>query len=264
MIVYLDVLLIENFIVNLFLMYITAQTVRMKPRISSLVLAALLGAMYAIGAVLSNFQYFFMVPLKFIVAIIMIFIVFRKNKMLFIIKSSILFILFSMMLAGLCIFIELDNSISSILIFDRFSYKILLSAIMIIYIIIHRIITYISDRNELDNLIFDIEIVTENSSRKVRAFFDTGNELREPATNLPVIIVEKGVLLEEEVSEKNKFIIPYRVVNGDGGKLEGFKPKYIKIHNKEKVLERQVIIAICDNNLSSMNDYNALLSRGIL
>lgn len=264
MIVYLDVLLIENFIVNLFLMYITTQTVRMRPKISTLILSALLGAIYAVGAVLSNFQYFFMVPLKFIAAIIMIFIVFRKNKILFIIKSSALFILYSMLLAGLCIFIELDNNISGILIFDRFSYKILLSSIMIIYIIIHRIITYISDRNELENLIFDIEIITENSSKSVRAFFDTGNELREPATNLPVIIVEKGLLTQEETDEKNKFIIPYRVVNGDGGKLEGFKPKYVKIHNKETILERQVIIAFCEERLSSMNDYNALLSRGIL
>jgi len=264
LIIYLDVLLIENFIVNIFLLYITTQTLRINTKLRYLILAALIGAMYAIGAVLSNFHYFFMVPLKFITAIIMIYIVFRKNKIIFIIKGSILFILFSMMLAGLCIFIELNNNISSITIFNKFSYKILLSAIMIIYVIVHRIITHISERNELENLIFDIEIVTEDNIKKLRAFFDTGNELREPATNLPVIIVEKRLFLDEEINEKNKFIIPYRVVSGDGGRLEGFKPRYVKIYNKEKVFERQVIVAFCDNHLSIMNDYNALLSRGIL
>lgn len=264
MIVYLDVLLIENFIVNLFLLYITIQTVRMKLKLSSLVLSALLGGIYAMVAVISNFQFFYMVPLKIIVAIIMIYIVFRNNNMLFILKSSIIFILYSMMLAGLCIFIELNNNAGAKLIFDRFSYKILLSAIMIIYVIIHRIITYIIDRSELENLIYDIEIVTDTSIKKIRAFFDTGNELREPATNLPVIIVDREFFPYNESNYKNKFIIPFKVVNGGRGNLEGFKPNFVKIYKKEKVYERQVIIALSETHLSSMNDYNALLSRGIL
>ena len=47
--------------------------------------------------------------------------------------------------------------------------------------------------------------------------------------------------------------------------LIGFKPEYINIHiDNEKIETRDVIIAFCEYKLSKDNDYNGLMSRGIL
>ena len=48
----------------------------------------------------------------------------------------------------------------------------------------------------------------------MRAFLDTGNELREPATNLPVLIVERDIFYDINLSKYDKFYIPYKVING--------------------------------------------------
>ncbi|KEI17872.1 sigma-E processing peptidase SpoIIGA [Clostridium haemolyticum] len=261
MILYLDIFILENFMVNFFLLYITTQTLRLKQKILYVILASIIGTAYAMFMVYSKFQYFFNIPLKFFIAIIMILIVFRKKNLLFLFKATVVFIIYSMLLAGICIFIEI-NGTNNILV--GFSYKYLILAIMFFYIVIHRLVSYIRDRNEINNFIYEIDIVMNDITKKVKAFLDTGNELREPVTNLPVMIVEKSIIPISELNTQNKFIIPYRVVNGFTGKLEGFKPKYIEVHKKNTVEKREVIIALCDNGLSELNDYNALLSRGII
>jgi len=122
----------------------------------------------------------------------------------------------------------------------------------------------VQDRREIASLIYEVDIVTNSDVRKVRAFLDTGNELREPVTNLPVMIVEKEALNDLEIKSKDKFYIPYKVINGFSGMLEGFKPKYINIHSDNGIEQKEVIVALCNNMISEVRDYNALLSRGIL
>ncbi|NFO99213.1 sigma-E processing peptidase SpoIIGA [Clostridium botulinum] len=262
-ILYLDIFIIENFIVNFFLLYITTQTLRLKQNIVYVILASVIGTIYAVLMVYSRFRYFFNVPLKMFIAIIMILIVFRKKNLLFLFKATVMFVIYSMLLAGICIFIEFNN-FNSNTILSKFSYKYLILAIMVFYIVIHRLVSYIRDRNEISNFIYEIDIVMDDFTKKVKAFLDTGNELREPATNLPVMIVEKSVISISELNTDKKFVIPYRVVNGFTGELQGFKPKYIQVHRKNTVEKREVIVALCNNGLSELNDYNALLSRGII
>lgn len=264
MVVYIDILFIENFIVNLFLLYVTAQTLKIRIRMLNIFLSAVLGSLYAVTTIYMNFMYLSNIPIKFMVALIMILILFRKKDFWFNMKSTIILALCSMLLAGLCIFIEFNKNLSFSMKYGGFSYKILLSALMIIYIVLHRIIVYVKDRQDITRLTFEVEIVTDDFQKKVNAFIDTGNELREPITNLPVMIVEKEILKNLNIKEEEKFIIPYRVVNGYAGKLEGFRPKLIRVFKENKAEDYQVIVAFCDEKLSALNDYNALLSRGIL
>lgn len=264
MVLYLDVFIIENFIVNLFLLYITTQTLRIKENIIYIILSAILGTAYALIMIYTRFLYFFNIPLKIIVAIVMILIVLRKKDIALIVKATLIFIFYSMLLAGICIFLEININHSIYNKLGIFSYKYLVLAIMTIYIVIHRIVNYIRDRNECTSFIYEVDIVMDNCTEYVKAFLDTGNELREPATNLPVMIVEKECLRDLKMNEDKKFTIPYRVVNGFTGELYGFKPKYINIHKKDKIEKREVIVALCNNGLSELNEYNALLSRGII
>jgi stage II sporulation protein GA (sporulation sigma-E factor processing peptidase) len=198
-------------------------------------------------------------------ALLMIFIVFYRSTILFYTKALFVYLLYSMVLAGLCFFIELNYNggfqLNSL--FYNFSYKKLMLALILLYLTINRLVLFIRNRIELSSLIFSIDIVFKNGEKTVKAFLDTGNELIEPATNLPVMILESE-LMDRIIEDKETFYIPYRVINGEANKLKGFKPEFIRIHKGEKIETRQVIVALCENKLSSMGDYNALLSRGII
>ena len=146
----------------------------------------------------------------------------------------------------------------------NFPYEWLFISLMVLYITIDRLVIYVKDRNKVFTLIYDVDIVFRNKSKTVRAFLDTGNELREPATNLPVVIVEKSVFENVNLEGMDKFYIPYRVINGKCGKLQGFKPDVVKINFGQEIKYREVIIAICKDKLSKFDDYHALLSRGVI
>lgn len=228
-------------------------------------LAATIGSMYVITLVYPQLKGFSTALFKIIVAVILVLISFRKRKIMFNLKALAIFILYSMMLAGACLFMQYNESCDiSNFVIKNFSHNKLMISIMIIYMIIDRVVVYIKERKDLSNLVYDIDIVLKSSEKNIKAFLDTGNELREPSTNLPVIIVEKSVFKDVDLKAYDKFYIPYRVVSGQGGNLQGFKPEYIKIYEGNKTATREVIVAFCEERLSDFNDYEALLSRGVM
>jgi stage II sporulation protein GA (sporulation sigma-E factor processing peptidase) len=266
LVIYLDALIIENFIVNYFLLYITSRTVRIKVKLWRFILSSLIGAAYVFTKIYPTLDVFTSLIFKITIALIMILLLFREKNLLFNVKALLIYMLYSMLLAGFCLFIVFNKQsyIDDYSSLYNFSYKKLMLAIIIIYLILDRLVIYIKDRKELKSLIFTVDIVNNHIEKKVLAFLDTGNELREPATNLPVMIIEKKYFNDFYLNEKDAFHIPYQGVNGSVGKFLGFKPEYIKIHYGKEIRQREVVIALCENKLSNLNDYNALLSRGII
>lgn len=266
MVLNLDVLILENILVNYFLLYLTSQTVRIKSSFKTIILPAAIGGFYVITIIFQSLKVFTLFPFKMLTAFIMILILFRKKGFIFNFKALAIYILYSMLLAGLCFYIEINknfNLYSNLIVF-KFGYKKLLLSLIIVYLLIDRIIIYIKDRKEIKSLIYTVDIINKSKEKSITAFLDTGNELREPATNLPVMIIEKQYIEDFYINDKEKLYIPYKAVDGQGGKLIGFKPEYIVIHFGKEVKKVEVVVAFCNNKLSDINDYHALLSRGII
>ncbi|GAA0121528.1 MAG: sigma-E processing peptidase SpoIIGA [Clostridium argentinense] len=266
MVIFLDEILFENFLVNLFILSITLQTIKKKTKFTKEIISAAFGSLYVLVMVIPRLNFLHGRLFNVIMAFIMIIICLRKEGKLICIKGTVIFILYAMLLAGATYYFSLNNNPK--LLFNnamfKFNYKKIVLSGMILYLIINRVVVYVKDRKILHNYIYTIDIFVNNKKLTVKGFLDTGNELREPITDLPVIIVEKDVLKELELTNYAKYSIGYSVVNGKDGKLEGFKPDSISIAFEENVVLKDAIIAFCDNKLSKGNDYNALLPRGII
>lgn len=263
MIVYIDVLLIENFIINFFLLLITTKTLRSKVKKVRLVFSSILGSMYVFTMFIKELKYLTILPVKLFVAIIMISIILNKASLLNKIKGSVIFIIYSMTLGGICLFLNNSGIVTDLnkISIINFTYKKLLLALIIIYLTLSRIYAEIKDTIHVKQLIYKIDIVYKDKLFSVEAFLDTGNELREPITNLPVIIIEESIFNGIDLSNMEKYYIPYKDVSGSMGKLLAFKPSYVVLHEKDRIENKEFIIAITKTKLSSENTYNALLSR---
>jgi len=131
------------------------------------------------------------------------------------------------------------------------------------------------------DLICDLEIGINKKSITIKAYMDSGNVLKDPLTEDPVVIVEKSKMekivhldrLEiygegcsnyERGDDKLKIrLIPFKSIGSQNGMLIGIKPEYIKINYNEKIIEkRSVIIALYDKKIS--RDYQALVGLEIL
>ncbi len=266
LIVWVDVMILENIIVNYFLLIITAQTLSIKLKNIRAIISSAAAGLYTLVIFYDKLKFFTILPIKLLVVILIIYGAFGKNKLIFILKSTLIYLLYTFVLAGLIFFLEYRNMGNPAYgYYENFNTKWLIIALMLLYIIIYRVFSFIISRRKLNNYTYNVEIFTKSSSFTVSALLDTGNELKEPITNLPVIIVEKSAVSDIDTSLYEKLYIPYKVVSGQASFLEAFKPEKVKIsYDKDNFQYKNAVIGISDIKLSEFNEYQALLSRDII
>lgn len=266
MVVFLDVLLLENFLVNIFILRTTVQTIRKKTSTKRLIIAAIVGSSYVIALVIPWLEFLTVTPFKILMAMVMIVIAIGYKDVGALVKGTVIFIVYSMFLAGIAFYIAIQDNpnLDYSAVIYKFSYKNIILSLMALYLVVNKIVMYVKERKQVMSYIYDIEICIDGIKTTVKAFLDTGNELKEPATNLPVIIVERDIFMMVNLNNHNLYSIPYSVVSGYAGNLIGIKPDGIKIKIDGNLKEEKVILAFCDEKLSKHNDYNGLLPRGII
>lgn len=141
-----------------------------------------------------------------------------------------------------------------------------------------------------NDIFYDIEIYAEGKKIETKAMIDTGNMLKEPITNTPVIIVEHTLLyeaiskqilnnideillgnfnnIEDEIKEKyvtKLRFIPFSSIGKANGMLLGIKADKVVIRNDERTKEiEKVILAIYNKSLTKRGEYRALLGINII
>lgn len=265
MVIYIDILLAENFIINLFLLLVSLKILRYR-YYRTIYLAATIGSFYTL-VLFTDYKILVTLPFKFIVVILMIMISTKNINLLNLIKSGATFIILSFTLCGVTFAFSMienyDNFLSNYSI-NNYSIKYLVLSLMLFYIAIVRISDYLKDRSLVNNFIFDVEISNKDRSVVIKGLLDTGNGLREPVTNLPCIIIESDFLKEFDIKSDEEFSIPYSTI-GEFGSLKGFKSKKVRIRREDSEWKNiEVIVCKCKNKLSKNNEFNALLSRGVV
>lgn len=265
--IYIDVIILENFIVNLFILLITLKIIREKIKNSRVIIAALIGAIYTIVLMIPKLKLFTTIPFILLVAFLMITISLNKTSFLKRLKSTGVFIITSVTLSGLCFMFSMwqnPYSMGSEFTISSYSLKYLIISLMIIYISYERITTYLREKSVVANFTFDLEITLDGVKSVVKGFLDTGNELREPVTNLPCIIIEENYLSSYVFREENAYYINYSAI-GFSGKIKGFKSDNMRVRREgQDWRDVSAIICPCKDILSRENEFNALLSRGIV
>lgn len=267
--IYLDVLLIENCIVDMVLLKLTSNLIKVKVSNKRLIVASIIGSLYTLTLVFKSLNFLTIIPIQLLVSYLLVSIIMGKSKVKFKIKGTGIFLLSSIMLSGLCYGLSLwrygNYNINSEYTSVNYSIKTVIISIMILYLLSDRVISFLKDRISTTNFIYDVEVTVNGISYLIKGFLDTGNSLREPTTNLPCIIVEEKIISLKE-GERDYYLVPYKSV-GHKGYLKGYKSNKTRIKQEKngrwKVLS-DVIVCPCSEDLSKSNDFNALLSIGIL
>ena len=140
------------------------------------------------------------------------------------------------------------------------------------------------------DLICEIVVTLNNKEIKTKALIDTGNLLKEPITNLPVIVMEHTLLydilpkeilnnveeilggdfskipenIKEEYSAKLK-VIPFSSLGKQNGMLLGIKAEKLVINLKEEKRKiDKAVIGIYNKSLTKNDEYRSLLGIEIV
>ena len=136
----------------------------------------------------------------------------------------------------------------------------------------------------------NIKFKLDEKELKTNAMIDTGNLLKEPITNTPVVVVEHSLLYDvipkeilnnienilggdfknipEDISKQyiSKLkVIPFSSLGKQNGMLLGIKGDEIEIENEDdKFKKDKFIIGIYDKSLTKKGEYRALIGIDML
>jgi len=291
--IYIDVLFLENIAINFLILAITGYISKFKAGSARLLAGSFIGAMYVLAAFLPGTEMYFTITAKIVLSFVMVAVTFWPEKIKDFIKLTLFFYLVSFVFGGavfgLYYFLNPEGGMVSNGIYNisGFPIKTLLVSIIFTYIVIRICWDIIKSKAIRENVMATVLIKLENKEVTINALIDTGNSLRDPISNIPVMIVEfeaiKGILpekvneiflngmetnLEMVVQEISKTdwasrfrLIPFNSLGKMNGMLIGFRPDRVEVEIKEvKKDSQEVVIGIYNRNLSKDESYRALLS----
>ena len=82
------------------------------------------------------------------------------------------------------------------------------------------------------NYYYDVSIILRDDNRiNIKGFLDTGNTLKDPYANKPIILLSKK-LISSDINIHSPILVPYNSLNHKGF-LTVIKPKYVLINEKK-------------------------------
>lgn len=162
----------------------------------------------------------------------MVIVTFRFENLKYTFHNFIYFYMISIILGGFLYYLNVEFGYTSVgLLFVK--HHISLNAVFLIIVSPIIFILYIYQNKRMKSnyhLSYQVKIVLKNNQEYLlNAFLDTGNQLKDPITSKPIILLEKGILDEENNSF---YYVPFHSLNNHN-LLKCLRPKYIEINNKK-------------------------------
>ena len=295
MTVYLDLIFIENVLMNYIILFATTIIVKNKTKHQGLklLLSSSIGSVYAIIVYLDILSIYSTLLAKVILSVVMVYVAFSPNNIKQLLKQILIFYLTSFIFGGctfaLIYFLKPENvRINNGVFVGIYPIKVTLIAGAITFIITQIAFKLNKSRLSTKNQYLDIEIFYKDKSVRVMALLDSGNLVKDPISNLPVVILEKDIfrkLVSEEFlnyiegilggdvqdykdlqEDQSKIrMVPFMSIGKENGMLTGIRIDKIKIITEDGEIEkRNVIVCIYNKKLTNDNKYNALVGLNLL
>jgi len=284
--VYADITFLINLLMDFIILWATARLVNLPVKYGRLILAATVGAIYAVGYLIPELAWGYHMSLKIIVSALLVIIGLNPSTCQQFIKGFMYFYAINFLVAGATIGLTfLVNSQHNT---SQVTYFWLTGGIAVALwigfrgekILVQRIIPAL--------LNYPLEVRIENKKCSGKGFLDTGNGLRDPLTDRPVIIAEyqwiKNLLPADFItayeiqqgqedmlhlmgsSWANRLrIIPFSSIGKKNGWLVGVRTDEIILNNgRRQITHNNLVVALYREQLSTRGEYQLLIPGEIL
>ncbi len=273
-IIYIDVLLIVNVIIDYFLIKATEFFVGKNSSKLRVFFGSVFGALSSLLILLPDLSYL-SIAINVAVAAVITFIVFGFNDFRTFIKNTVYYFLVSFLFAGLIVFINFSFSpenlaTNNLSFYFDISPIFLLLSVLGFYLLLSVIEILFKKPSEKPQLV-EVELSILKNVKKMNAFVDTGNKLCDPCFGNPVMLVKKELAetflpkqvaedilsqtlaVVEQQSDLKIRMIPYKAL-GHSGMLVGVVADYCKVLEKKKNKVYKPIVAFSDIPESDFNN----------
>lgn len=294
MTVYVDVVLFENLCMNYIILFGTGYIIKLKIKHWRILVSSSIGAVYAILAYMGIFPLYANIVVKIILSLCMVYIAFNPKNIKAIIKELALFYLVSFALGG-CAFALLyivrpqDIFMKDGVYIGTYPIKIALLGGIVGFIITYVAFKVVKTRMNKNELIYEIVLKINEKELTTKVMLDTGNMLKDPISNNPVVLIEKKILyniLPKELLENTKNmlggdfknnedleneyrtrlrIIPFTSVGKQNGMMLGIKVDEIKIITDiDEIINTNAIVCVYEKEFSKRGKYFGIMGMDLI
>ena len=281
-----------NYII-LFATYVIIKPKEKHPQIR-IILSSLIGSVYAVIVYLNILSIYSNLFAKIILSIVMVYVAFNPKNAKVLLKQILIFYLVSFIFGGctfaLIYFIKPENvKMKNGVFVGVYPLKVGIIAGAIAFVTTQ--IAFKINKSKLNNknTFFNIQLHYKNQSITVKALLDSGNMLKDPISQAPVIIVEReslskiipekvldyiGNIIGGDETENKQDIqeylskirmVPFMSLGKENGMLVGIRLDKIKIETEDIDIQKENIIAgIYEKKFTKDNKYNALIGLNLL
>lgn len=262
MVIYADVLFIINFFITFFLLQLTAKLSKNNDKLWRIVLGSLIGGVYSLVILADDLHFLVSIAGKLAVGALIILVSFRLRGFKNYVKELFVFFLANFMFLGIIIgtwmiFKPKGVLINNSTVYFDISARLLLFSAMLAYLLSVLIIRIYNNKISAKEL-YRAVVYKNNREYKFFAFADSGNNLKEPFSDYPVIVADKSLFDSVETER----LIPYSTI-GNEGVLCAFKPDKVVIKTSRGQTEISDVYVALNNNVRK-GEYRGILNPKIL
>ena len=275
---------------NSIIIYASAIILKIKPKFLRVIISSIIGSIYAIILYVTELEMYTSIISKFILSIIIVYVAYNPQSITKMWKQLLIFYLTSFVFGGVSLyliyFINPQNisMVNGVFTGENILKIVLLGAILAL-IIIKISLKIIKTKINTKDMYCDVKITLNNKQIETKAMIDTGNLVKEPITNTPVMIVESTLLYEiipkeilnnieeilngnlDKISEdvQKNYIsklryIPFKSLGKENGMLLGIKADELEVKKDDENKKiRNIIIGIYDKSFTKRGEYRALV-----
>lgn len=266
--IYAEYLFLENFLIGMIILVLSARVGGMKTCKKRIVLGGMLCGFFA-------FVIFIRMPIllsllvKLSFAVLLSFVVFPKKY----IKGTVMIYIVSALMGGITIMIMYLWRIrgitnNAVVYIGDVTYLNVVVGVVASTIILCGFSTIFKEKRLQDRIFTDISVVIGDAVIKHRALIDSGNFLRDPITGRPVIILSKSAAAElktlSNIDLSSRYcIVPYKAIGIENGLLEAYRADNAYING---CALGRIVVAIYNTEFCNIGEekYQVLISRDIL
>lgn len=199
MTIYIDIVLIENLIMNYIILYASSIILKKKIKKYKLIIGSLIGAIYSINAYIITIPIYSSLIIKIILSVIIVYVSFNSQNIKQLGKDMLIFYLISFAFGGVAfaliyILKPQDILMKNGLFLGTYALKTVFLGAIIAFLIVIAWSKILKNKMTKKDMICDIVVNLNNHKIETKAMIDSGNLLKEPITNTPVIILEHTLL----------------------------------------------------------------------
>ena len=236
--VYIDLIILINFIYDFLILTSTSILLKRNTPLKKILIGSFIG-IFSICTLFIQLNNIVLLFFKFILSLIMIIFTFGNKN---IVENTFYFYVITIIIGG-CQYMLTGSA-----------YKVNIVMMIIISPIILGIYIYAMRKYKVDlKKIYDCIIIDKDNTYNLKGYMDTGNNLIDPITNLPVIMVNNKISFKSH----KIFYVPYKVINNEAI-LKCVKVDKVYINSKEV----NVLLGLIDESVLK-NNIDIILNENI-